>query len=424
MNRSIEQALLSLLPTHNSALPEPLTELASSLLAQSRHRASALKAEEEVARPYACAHLACDRLKIALDLPPIEPRPPIPPRIYKRLYSHLDNILPAAAAVSTPTRGTPGRTTGLGSGRVRTPSSKLREQQQEQQQRQLLGTSPLASKTKSRLAPSKEQSLAQFRSPGTATATTTKTAADTTTTTPSKKRPISTISTTTTTTKSNPLPRWMRPTLRYLCTHLGPAQLGPVVAAGMETVVGAAGDGWVGGNLVAVLGALYLYVWRGVAMAGREVERERYARFRREVARVLARAREEVDLGGRGGGGEEGEGEEEKGWEGWHEVGAKDFDAAALRMHRHGFFDLDWVSGIEDLAERERRGREEEGVGEGEGEEEEEDENTEPVRIRRADTMFQERFDYLSERKRKAYAEWKESIMKRIKQLERGDYAR
>lgn len=61
MNRSLEQALLSLLPTHNTDLPQPLIELASSLLAQSRNRASTLKAEEEISRPYACAHIACDR---------------------------------------------------------------------------------------------------------------------------------------------------------------------------------------------------------------------------------------------------------------------------------------------------------------------------------------------------------------------------
>ncbi len=61
MNRSIEQTLLSLLPTHNELLPRPLVELASSLIAQSRLRASALKPDEEIARPYACAHIACDR---------------------------------------------------------------------------------------------------------------------------------------------------------------------------------------------------------------------------------------------------------------------------------------------------------------------------------------------------------------------------
>lgn len=61
MSRQIEQALLSLLPTQNSNLPPPLIELAGSLLAQSRLHASTLKAEEDVARLYACCHLACDR---------------------------------------------------------------------------------------------------------------------------------------------------------------------------------------------------------------------------------------------------------------------------------------------------------------------------------------------------------------------------
>ena len=62
MSRQIEQALLSLMPSHGSELPPSLVELAKSLLAQSRHRASTLKAEEEVARQYACANIACDRL--------------------------------------------------------------------------------------------------------------------------------------------------------------------------------------------------------------------------------------------------------------------------------------------------------------------------------------------------------------------------
>jgi hypothetical protein len=61
MNRSIDQALITLLPTLSSAPPKPLRELATSFLAQSRHKASTLKAEEEIARPYACAHIACNR---------------------------------------------------------------------------------------------------------------------------------------------------------------------------------------------------------------------------------------------------------------------------------------------------------------------------------------------------------------------------
>ncbi|KAK0741846.1 origin recognition complex subunit 6-domain-containing protein [Apiosordaria backusii] len=351
MNRSIEQALLSLIPTHNAALPPPLTELASSLLAQSRHKASTLKAEEEIARPYACAHIACDRLKITLNLPPIEPRPPIPPRIYKRLYSHLDKILPSGT--STPGRGTPAR--GGPDSRVRTPSTKLREQHAP------LGTSPLASKSRplpGRTTPSKEKSLAEFRDSN----------ADGT---PSKRKLVTTPQSKR---KPSPLPSWIRPTLRFLCKELGPASIGPVVASGVESIVAPHGkqteDEWVMVNLVSLLGALYLFVWRGVNVKGDDSE---------------------------------------KAWEGWYDVKLKDLDTAALTINRHGWLELDWAKGVEDLVRmnRERELDEEEDA-------EREARDAEPVQLRRADTMFQERYDFLTDRKRKAYAEWKEGIMKRI----------
>lgn len=61
MSRQLEQTLLSLIPTYSSDLPPQLVSVASSLLAQSKLNASVLKPEEEVARLYACAHLACNR---------------------------------------------------------------------------------------------------------------------------------------------------------------------------------------------------------------------------------------------------------------------------------------------------------------------------------------------------------------------------
>lgn len=61
MENAITQALNGLVPTINGPLEPKLTELASSLLVQSRSKASTLKADEEIARSYACAHLACER---------------------------------------------------------------------------------------------------------------------------------------------------------------------------------------------------------------------------------------------------------------------------------------------------------------------------------------------------------------------------
>ena len=65
MDKSVAQALTGLIPTLSGPLPPELVELAISLLAQSRNKASSLKAEEEIAKSYACANLACERFVVA-----------------------------------------------------------------------------------------------------------------------------------------------------------------------------------------------------------------------------------------------------------------------------------------------------------------------------------------------------------------------
>ncbi|KAJ5525322.1 Origin recognition complex subunit 6 [Penicillium frequentans] len=96
-NRPVEQALGNLVPTHATDLPQDLVSLATSLVAQSRSFSSSLKPEEEIARPYACAEIACRRLTRALKLPPLLGHPPCPPRVYKKLYSFLDRSLSSSA---------------------------------------------------------------------------------------------------------------------------------------------------------------------------------------------------------------------------------------------------------------------------------------------------------------------------------------
>jgi origin recognition complex subunit 6 len=115
MNKAVEHDLLSLIPAIELPLPAELISLTISLLAQSRSKAANLKKDEEIARGYACANIACERfedlpistrvsecldlieytnrLKQTLDLPAIVPKPPLPPRIYKKLYIHLDTTL-------------------------------------------------------------------------------------------------------------------------------------------------------------------------------------------------------------------------------------------------------------------------------------------------------------------------------------------
>lgn len=96
---AIQRTLHLIVPTA-STLPPSLIDHATSLLAQSRAKAPTLKPDEEIARTFACCHIACERLKTRLALEIGKVGPPCGPRIYKKLYSFLDSALPAAP--STP----------------------------------------------------------------------------------------------------------------------------------------------------------------------------------------------------------------------------------------------------------------------------------------------------------------------------------
>lgn len=379
MSRPIEQALFSLLPTQNSTLPSQLVELASSLLALSRHKASTLKAEEEIARLYACCHLACDRLKISLNLPPIEPRPPIPPRIYKRLYTVLDKVLPNS---STP--GRPGAS-GLGTPRSRVPS---------------------------RGTPTKETSLAAFRTPGKAG-------------TPSRLNLQGTPGK-----QDSALPQWLRPTVRHLCTSLGGSggpDLAPTIIAGLEYIIAPyrrrTEDEWINSHLAGLVGAIYWYVSMSASLAPGEkmtakTSKARYTSTRKDVLGFLATARHEVKIpAARSRKDQVTEEEEIAFWKGWQDtIRPSDIDEAVTEVANRGWLNSDWYRSIDYLRAQ------------GEGEDDEPQDGVEDditttatlVQIRKADTMLQDKFDYLSERRRAEYRQWKAGIQLKIEVLERG----
>ncbi|KAF6810586.1 origin recognition complex subunit 6 [Colletotrichum sojae] len=367
MNRSIEQTLLGLMPTHNSALPPSLVELAGSLLAQSRHRASTLKADEEIGRLYACAHIACDRLKITLNLPPIEPRPPIPPRIYKRLYTHLDNILPNSALNRTP-------------GKNGTPRNRQRHGVD----------SPV--RTPHRPTPSKDASLSQFRSPAARRG-------DPTIGTPSKSTGKAAFPA-----DRSGLHFWIQPTIRFVCKQARQARLAPTVLAGMEYIVVPGGrrtrDAWVRENLTALCGAVFFLVWQQVRKL-EDAESTSDAPTRKQILDLLDKARAEVSTGGL---------DEDEAWEGWSTIKARDFDAAVKEVGERGWLEADWYRGLGDVIEASRAISDSRRGGD--------DASYKPAPVRRADTMFQDRYDFLSEKKRREYGMWKEGILRRIEQME------
>ncbi|KAI9787207.1 MAG: hypothetical protein M1839_003442 [Geoglossum umbratile] len=132
MSKALELALTGLIPTLDGPLPQELLELASSLLAQSRTKVSSLKAEEETARAYTCANLACERLKQSLNLPKIEPRPPCPPRVYQKLYRYFETtLLPHGRPPKTSTKSAIATSTSPPA--EKSPRNPSRQQQQPHQ---------------------------------------------------------------------------------------------------------------------------------------------------------------------------------------------------------------------------------------------------------------------------------------------------
>ncbi|RPB19156.1 hypothetical protein L211DRAFT_661909 [Terfezia boudieri ATCC MYA-4762] len=91
MNRSLETTLTGLIPTLTGPIPPELVNMAASLLALSRQRVGALKPEEESARAYLCAHIACERCGTTSPS-----RPPLPKRQYNLLHTQFSNALPAS----------------------------------------------------------------------------------------------------------------------------------------------------------------------------------------------------------------------------------------------------------------------------------------------------------------------------------------
>ncbi|KAK1254318.1 hypothetical protein MKX08_008313 [Trichoderma sp. CBMAI-0020] len=366
MSKQVELALVSLMPTYGSDLPSPLVESAGSLLAQSRHLASTLKADEEIARLYACAHIACNRLKITLDLPTIEPRPPIPPRVYKRLYTHLDNILPNTSAS--------GR-------RTRKASSRQRN----------AGHSPASSQSRplpSRPEPSKDSSLAQFRK---------RSGSDTKTALKSDRKAHASV-------RESDIYPWIQPVIRHLCVEPGHKKLAPSMLAGMESILLPGGrktkEEWALEHATALCAAVIFFV----AMRIRDIDQdqasqpENYVPTRTEIVGQLSRARQDVTVKGI---------EPDALWEGWADITDHDFDAAVSTVRENGWLEADWYDGIADVISMDVQ--HDDSVVENQYED-----GGLQVQQQRADTMFQEKYDYLSESRREEYKIWRAVWLERI----------
>ncbi|KAJ4414561.1 hypothetical protein N0V82_007856 [Gnomoniopsis sp. IMI 355080] len=326
------------------------------------------------------------RLKITLNLPPIEPRPPVPPRVYKRIYSLLDKELPVSSLAGRPRLN--GRSTSKSQGL----------------------SSPVSRGTPSRATPTKETSLSQFRAPANAGK--------------SSRFNLKSASKQ----KDSELPPWIRSTVRHICTALlkedGP-DLAPTVEAGLDAIIAPyrnrTQDEWVNAHLTALVGAIYLYVSQSAALApGEKMTTESfqvgYKSARKEILAALRVARNDIQVPTtitRGKKAEVTEDEETAFWAGWQEsIKVADFDQAVQEVANRDWLSSDWYRSIDFL--RDQAEHDDEGVDAGETP----TSAAATVQIMRADMMLQDKFDYLSDRRRADYRKWEADILRRIELLE------
>lgn len=162
-------------------------------------------------------------------------------------------------------------------------------------------------------------------------------------------------------------------------------------------------DEWASQNMLALFAAIYFFVtMRVVAMAsGEAMNRDSYVPQRQAILALLDRAREELTVTANNG---------NDAWAGWASLMPKDFDNAVEQVNEREWLQDDWFKGIDDIVQSSGNGDHDMlDVGDTDA--------TSNPQIIRADTMLQDKYDLLSEKRQAEYGVWKENIISRINDL-------
>lgn len=130
------------------------------------------------------------------------------------------------------------------------------------------------------------------------------------------------------------------------------------------------------------------------------IDREGYVPLRKEILALLNQARQEVTVR---------DVEEADVWQGWRDVKSREFDAAVAKINENDWLAGDWYGGIVDVINSTNKN-------DGDMSDGGMEDMEASLPTRRADTMLQERYDFLSEARKADYTAWKESMLSRIAQ--------
>ena len=307
-----------------------------------------------------------------MDLPPIEARPPIPPRVYKRLFTHLDNILPGRQSrgeMSTPK--TPRNQRPLGSA---VPSSQPRTLDRS------------ISRSATRITP-KQITLVH---------------------TPTKSTSKGFVG------RVDPavgLHPWIRGVLGVLISETGRQRWGRHVLAGVQAVIAPSNkrtaDPWIVAHLPATVAAIFaasMFAVDSVVLGARVRAQDDVAE---RTVEIMRRARRELDVKGMS---------DEEFWDGWRSLSAADVEVGMARVE-DDWARGEWFAVLLEAAEADRDAELEAARAKGPSSKKA---RLREVRekVRRADSMHLEKYGFLDRERREAYAEWKEDVLARIEAAE------
>jgi origin recognition complex subunit 6 len=214
--------------------------------------------------------------------------------------------------------------------------------------------------------------------------------------------------------------------IRGLCKELGAPAAAPHILAGITTILTLPSPSSSNDRdnqkedkkdkIPALIAAAYFFV--GTRLSGRETTGQEYVSQRKGVLTTLAKLRGDEELVEK----LLVKGKEGAEWEGWEEVGTKDVGAWLLEISTRGWLKLDWFENIIEGAGVE--------VTDNSGHVEDDAESHSPIAGEGNDnknvlqsglgTMMQDRVDYLSEKKRAEYRIWKQGILAKMREIERG----
>lgn len=195
----------------------------------------------------------------------------------------------------------------------------------------------------------------------------------------------------------------MKPVIRFICAESKQEKLASSLVAGMEAITIPGGrestDEWIWENYTSLFSAVcyWVFVRAKAATTGHPIPREPAYQQRREILSLLTQARKTVAVPGM---------DEEELWKNWADLKPRDFTKAVETVADRSWLG-DWWVGIDDVVNSTDWDNTQ-------LPDEEELNLIAPIRVRRADTMFQDQFDYLSDARKADFKSWKQDILTRI----------